>query len=159
VQTKFCGNPRPKFFRDYQFVEILLCRKVNAKRIERSADLRRLTGVPTLRTRPFKKYLRNNRVWRLIMTLATHQEAVGYVVCAAKGTWNDMAALKRDTIPALENFGPVRVCSFDVVLGPAVKSAGPTPRFAPIDKKSQCRQSLFPIVKYLTLQWKIVNGV
>jgi hypothetical protein len=88
-----------------------------------------------LSTRPFKEYLRKTRVWRLIVTLATHQEKVGYIVCATKGTRNNMATLKRDTIPALENFGPVRIGPFDVVFGAIVKSAGPTARFAPINKE------------------------
>ena len=85
------------------------------------------------------------------MTLATHQEKVVHVVSTAKGTWSDMAALKRDTIPAVEDFWPARISPFDVVFGAVVKSAGPTPRFAPINKEAQCRQTFFPVVKYLTL--------
>lgn len=96
MQTKFIGHPRLESFRGYQVVEILLNCAIDSKCIERGGNLGRLTRMPTLSTRPLKKYLRNNSVWRLVVTLTTHQEEVSYVVRATKRARNDMATLQRN---------------------------------------------------------------
>jgi hypothetical protein len=117
MQPEFGGYPRFKFFRNYQFVEILALRAVNTKGVERGTYLGGLTRVPILSASPLKKYLGNAGVRHLIVTLVAHQEEVGYIVCATKGTRSDMATLKRNFAPAEQNFVPRRMRSFDVVFG------------------------------------------
>jgi hypothetical protein len=157
MQTKFIGHPGPKFVRNYQFIEILLSQPINTKGVERRADLGILAGMPALSPSPLKEYLGNACVWRLVVTLAAHQEEVSYFVCTAKRARNDMATLKRNAIPAFKDFVPASVRPFDVVFGAIVKSAGETAWLTPIDKKAQRRQALFPIIKYLAFQRKNVR--
>jgi hypothetical protein len=137
VQTEFVLHPQTESFRSYQFVEVFLVQAVGIKVIKRSAYLGRLAGIPALSTRPLKKDFRIARVWCLVVTLTTHQEKVGGFVRAAKGTRNNMTTLKRDSIPAGENFAPVCISPFDIIFRAVVKSASPTSRFAPINKEAQ----------------------
>jgi hypothetical protein len=157
MQSKFASHPRLKFLRSYEFVEGLPSRAVDTKSIKRRVNLSRLAGMPVLSTRPLKKYFWDARVWRQVVTLATHQEQVGYVVCATKRTWNDMATLERDTIPAIGNLLVAGITPPRVVSSAVVKSAGPTSRFAPIDMKAQFRETFFPTLKYVALRRKAVR--
>jgi len=106
MQSKFGGHPRRKSVRYDHLVKIVVVRAVNAKRLERRKDPSRLPRIPVLSMRPFEEYFENACVRRQVMTLATHQEEVGYFVCATKRTRDDMAPLERDVVPTAQNLVP-----------------------------------------------------
>jgi hypothetical protein len=157
MQTKPAEGPRPKSFRGYHLAKFLQGRATDSESVDCRAELGRLTNIPALSTRPFKENLRKSRVRRQVVTLATHQKKVGYIVGTAEGAWNDMAALKRDSIPAAQSTFPASIRPFDVVSGAVTKSASPTPRLAPINTAAQSAEPAFPILKYLCLRRKIVR--
>jgi hypothetical protein len=157
MQTKPAESPRPKSFRGYHLAKILQGRASDSESVDCRAELGRLTSIPALSTHPLKENLRKARVRRQVVTLATHQEKVRCIVGTAKRAWNDMAALKRDIIPAAQNSFPASIRPFDVVSGAVAKSASPTPRLAPVNRAAQSAEPAFPILEYLCLRRKFVR--
>jgi hypothetical protein len=90
------------------------------------------------------------------VALAAQQEQVRDIIAASKRACDDMATLKGDTVPTSENFVPVRVGTFDVVLVAVVKSASPTAWLFPIKLSHESGHAIFPKLEYLSSRWKLV---
>ena len=100
--------------------------------------------------RPLEEYLWNARIRHSIMALAAHQKQVRDVVATSERLPYDVATLKRDAIPASENFIPTRIGSFDVVFETVMEFAGPTTWLAPINPSHQSSNAILPELEYLT---------
>jgi hypothetical protein len=104
-----------------------------------------------LRAGPLKEYFRNVGVRRKIVAFATHQEEIGHFGPPSKRARNNMAALKRYLVPAIQNITPAGMRPLEIVFSAIMKATRPTSWPIPMDTDAEPPKATFPILKYLAL--------